>query len=145
MIFTTSSGIIGIMRFALIVAAFCAFHSANFACNKSVPGNAVGAWGGEHVALQVSNSGARLELDCAHGEISGPLTVDKHGNFDMPGTFTPEHGGPIRKDENSNAQPARYTGHIEGDTMTLKIVRGQQESGPLTLTRNAQPKLTKCL
>ena len=133
------------MKLAFILAIFCAFHSANFACNKSVPGNAVGAWGGEHVALQVSNNDARLELDCAHGQITGPVTLDKNGNFDVAGTFTPEHGGPIRKDENPTAQSARYTGHIEGDTMTLKIVRSQQESGPFTLTRNAQPRLTKCL
>ena|SRR5215467_13355360 len=133
------------MRVAFIVATFCAFHSANFACNKSVPSNAAGSWGGEHVFLQVSDNGGRLELDCAHGEISGPVTLDKKGNFDVPGTFSPEHGGPIRKDENTTAQTARYTGHIDGDTMTLKIVRGEQESGPFTLTRNAQPRLTKCL
>src|SRR5215472_2679783 len=106
------------MRFAFIVATFCAFHSANLTCNKSVQGDAVGSWGGQHASLQVSDNGARLELDCAHGEISGP----------------------VRKDENSSAQSARYIGHIDGDTMTLKIVRGQQESGPFTLTRNAQPR-----
>jgi len=133
------------MRFALIVAIFCAFHSANFACNKSVQGDAVGSWGGQHASLQVSDNGARLELDCAHGQVSGPFALDKNGYFDVPGTFSPEHGGPVRKDENSSAQSARYIGHIDGDTMTLKIVRGQQESGPFTLTRNAQPRLTKCL
>lgn len=95
--------------------------------------------------LAISTNGATLEFDCATGQISQPVTIDKNGNFDVAGTFTPQHGGPVRKDESMPPHPARYSGHVDGETMTLKVVRDQLEIGAFTLTRGAPPKLMKCL
>src|ERR1700716_3009485 len=52
---------------------------------------ASGTWGGEHIVLEVSEKGADVELDCAHGEVTQHITLGKHGDFDVAGTFTPEH------------------------------------------------------
>jgi hypothetical protein len=101
-------------------------------------------WGGEHVVLTISQNGATFEFDCAHGQTDQPITVDKDGNFDAPGTFTPDSVGPARRDENPPADRARYSGHIEGDTMTLKVVRAEKDPGTFTLTRGAHPMLKKC-
>ena len=106
---------------------------------------APGTWGGEHILLTISASGGTLEFDCAAGQIRQPIAVDRNGNFDMAGTFTPQHGGPVRKDESTFSHPARYSGHVDGDTMSLKVVREQQEIGKFILTRGAPPKLTRCL
>src|ERR1700682_4131246 len=57
---------------------------------------ATGSWGGEHIVLDVSAKSAEVEFDCAHGQITQSMTIDKDGDFDVAGTFTPEHGGPVR-------------------------------------------------
>src|SRR5262249_44166236 len=76
---------------------------------------ATGTWGGEHIILEVSGKGAEVEFDCAHGKITEPMALNRHGDFDVAGTFSPEHGGPVRQDEAENLKPARYSGHVEGD------------------------------
>ena len=104
-----------------------------------------GAWGGEHIILQVSEKGADVEFDCAHGQVTQQITLDKHGDFDAGGTFTPEHGGPVRRDENTPSASARYSGHVDGDTMSLTVTLGTEKVGTYTLVRGSRPRLTKCL
>jgi len=106
---------------------------------------ATGAWGGEHIVLKVSEKGADLEFDCAHGQVTQPITLDKHGDFDVAGTFTPEHGGPVRRDENTPPASARYSGHVDGDTMSLTVTLVKEKVGIYTLNRGSRPSLTKCL
>src|SRR5258708_5407265 len=101
---------------------------------------AQGTWGGEHIILEVSEKGAEAEFDCAHGQITQPITLDKHGDFDVAGTFTPEHGGPVRRDENVLPASARYSGHVDGDTMSLTITLGKEKVGIFTLIRGSRPK-----
>ena len=103
-----------------------------------------GAWGGEHISLDVSEKGAKLEFDCAHGEITKPIKPDVHGRFNVPGTFTMEHGGPVMRDEKPDSAPARYAGQVKGDTMTLIVTRGKEKLGTYTLKRGEAPKLMKC-
>ena len=105
---------------------------------------ATGAWGGEHIVLQVSEKGADVEFDCAHGQVTQPIILDKHGDFDVGGTFTPEHGGPVRRDENTPSASVRYAGHVEGDTMSLTVTLGEEKVGIYTLNRGSRPKITKC-
>ena len=105
---------------------------------------ASGTWGGQHIILEVSDKGAEAEFDCAHGQITQPMTLDQQGRFDVTGTFTPEHGGPVRRDEEITPAPMRYSGHVSGDTMELTITRGEAKIGPYTLTRGSHPMLTKC-
>jgi hypothetical protein len=106
---------------------------------------ATGAWGGEHVLLKVSEKSADVEFDCAHGQVTQPITLDKHGDFDVAGTFTPEHGGPVRRDESPTSASARYSGHVDGDTMSLTVTFGKEKVGIYTLIRGSRPRLTKCL
>ncbi len=93
--------------------------------------------------MQVLEKGAQLEFDCAAGEITEPLTIDGNGDFDVHGTYAAEHPGPTTRDDDAGAA-AHYRGHVEGDTMTLKIARGKDEIGSFTLTRDRQPILRKC-
>jgi hypothetical protein len=105
-----------------------------------------GTWGGDHLILEVSEKGAEAEFDCARGQVAQPIMLDKHGDFDVAGTFTPEHGGPVRRDENTPAAPARYSGHVDGDTLSLTVTlaKEKEEVGTYTLTRGAHPMLRKC-
>lgn len=123
---------------------FCAFLQGSSFPTAADSKTLVGPWGGEHVVLQASTNGATLEFDCAHGEIKQPIVPDKKGDFDVAGTYSAEHPGPVLRDEEQSAASARYSGHVEGDTMTLKVIRDKEELGIFTLTRNGQPVLRKC-
>ncbi|PYX29774.1 MAG: hypothetical protein DMG80_14100 [Acidobacteria bacterium] len=103
-----------------------------------------GTWGGEHITLEVSGKGAEVEFDCAHGWLAQPIALDKRGDFDIAGTFTAEHGGPVLRDEKVSDRPAHYAGHVEDGTMTLTVVVGTEKSGSFTLTQGSTGKVTKC-
>jgi hypothetical protein len=106
---------------------------------------ATGVWGGLHINLEVGSNSAKVEYDCAHGAIDGPLVVDTNGKFELRGSFTPERGGPVRADDTPQPQPASYTGTIKGDTMTLTLkVSGADESETFTLENGKAGELFKC-
>ncbi len=124
---------------------------AAFACSNPLSADdhvAAGAWGGEHVALEVSaDGGGRIEYDCAHGNLAEPLALDRSGRFDVTGTHTPEHGGPVREDEKSESRPARYAGRVDGWRMTLTVTL--TDTGEMlrtfALTQGVAGRLMKCL
>jgi hypothetical protein len=106
---------------------------------------ATGRWGGAHINMEVSSRSARIEYDCAHGVIAGPLVVGSQGKFHLRGTFTPERGGPVRADDAAKAQPATYTGEIKGNTMTLTLkVSDSEDSETFTLEKGKAGDLFKC-
>jgi hypothetical protein len=106
-----------------------------------------GTWGGDHVSLTVTASGEHLEFDCAEGDIPGPLVVDTRSAFSASGTFTREHGGPIRVGELPDRHPAIYTGSVTGPAMVLQIrlTDTGEAIGTFTLTRGAAGRVFKCL
>ena len=106
-----------------------------------------GTWGGQHILLEVSENGAELTFDCAHGTIDQQMTVDSAGRFDLHGTFASEHAGPIRSGEEGNSRPAKYTGRVEGQKMTLTVTLpdSKDDLGTFSLKHGEQPNLTRCL
>ena len=126
----------------LILAAVACAHPIS-------PGDSVaaGMWGGEHVALEVTADGGRVEYDCAHGEINEPLRLDRDGHFDAAGTHTPEHGGPVREDEKLPSDPERYAGRVDGTRMTLTVTVTDSPEilGTFTVAHGVPGRLLKCL
>ncbi|HYX41875.1 MAG TPA: hypothetical protein VE821_09275 [Pyrinomonadaceae bacterium] len=106
---------------------------------------ATGVWGGEHVRLQVTDDGATIEYDCAHGTLAGPLALDGQGRFSVTGTYARE-GGPVRVDAAPAGVPARYTGSVQGRTLTLTttLTDKDQNVGTFTLTQGSEGRLWKC-
>jgi hypothetical protein len=106
---------------------------------------AVGLWGGPHVSMEVGAQSAKVEYDCAHGVIEGPLVVDSEGKFEWRGTFTPERGGPVRADESARSQPATYSGEIKDNKMTLRLkITDSEDAETFTLEKGKAGKLVKC-
>lgn len=105
-----------------------------------------GTWGGDHAVLEVTATSASIEFDCAHGTLPAPLTLNR-GSFDVTGDYVQEHGGPIRADETVNRQPARYTGAVSGNTMTLgvRLTATGEDRGTYTLVRGSSGRVFKCL
>ena len=103
-------------------------------------------WGGRDISMEVTPQGATSEFDCAHGNVMEPIKANAKGEFTARGTYTPEHGGPIRRDNPPRDLPATYKGTIEGDTMRLEVllVDKDQQPEPFTLTRGKAGRLMKC-
>ncbi len=106
-----------------------------------------GAWGGRHVGIVFEASGGRVEYDCGAGTIAGPVRTLAGGRFEAAGTHTPGTGGPDRIGFTPPSHPARYSGSVRGDTMTLlvEVPAIAARIGPYTLRRGAEPMLLRCL
>ena len=113
------------------------------------PGRAVamGEWGGQQIALQVTAEQSRFELGCAHAVVKGVIQLDASGKFNTQGNFTYE-GGPVYNDD-SRTFPATIAGTVTADnTMTVTFTVNKpgetQTFGPFTLVLGKQATLFKC-
>jgi hypothetical protein len=111
-----------------------------------VMGTQVTVWGGDHIEIETTASGARVEFDCAHGTIDAPLEADARGAFRLGGTFTPERAGPgPSRDEGPRPLKATYSGTINDGAMNLRIdIEGQDQARAFTLTRGQRGQIRKC-
>jgi hypothetical protein len=104
-----------------------------------------GQWGGQHAGMEVTDAGAQLEFDCAHGRIDQAITLES-GRFDVKGTYSPERPGPRREDDNT-ARAVRYIGEVDGKTMKLAINGADGSSDTITsftLEHGKTPTIRKC-
>ena len=103
-----------------------------------------GSWGGKGIVVEVTDAGATVEYDCAHGTIER-LEPGRDGGFEARGTHTVESFGPSRGGGES-ARPARYTGRVSGDAMTLTVTLTdtQEAVGTFSLGRGQRTRLVKC-
>ncbi len=131
-----------------LVVALGAF-SGGWACTSPLNPSPVppGVWGGDHVMMTVSAPGTHVELDCAHGDVPGVLTLDSRGEFSIAGTFVQEHGGPVREDQPPDTHPAIYAGSVQSNNMALTIRLSDTDAliGSFALVRGAQGRVVKCL
>ena len=125
---------------ALACGSACALNSAS----ASLPLD--GQWGGEHAVVTAAAAGTHVELDCAHGDLSGRIKTDSHGAFEMSGSFVRERGGPVRRDAPLDTVSATYEGSVRSDAMTLtiRLADSSEPIGPFTLIRDAAGHLVKC-
>lgn len=131
----------------MFLAGVCCLILGSFAIASQSEGNVSSeVWGARGIILKANPQGATVEFDCAHGVISHPIDADSQGEFTIPGTYTPESGGPVQKNSAARDLPATYKGSIHGDTMQLQVTFGE-ENRPLpayTLTRGNPGRLVKC-
>lgn len=103
-------------------------------------------WGGHGVSMRVTPQGATLEFDCAHGSLLEAIKPNAKGEFTARGTYTPERGGPVMRDNPDRDLPAMYQGSVDGDTMRLEIMLADKSHAPepFTLTRGKAGRVVKC-
>ena len=106
----------------------------------------LGHWGGQHIAMEVTEAGAEIDYDCAHGRITEKITPNREGKFMVKGVHARERGGPSRIDE-QNEEAASYGGSITGDTMTLTVTltKNDETVGTFTLKHGSTGRIRKCL
>ena len=116
-------------------------------CPVKSNGDLTGPWGGEHIALLVSDTGSTIEYDCANGSIAGAIRPASDGRFENTGIHIRGHGGPARDGEIPDAHPASYSGQIRGNAMTLTVRETDSgaEIGSFKLQRGVEARVFKCL
>lgn len=121
--------------------------NANSSSNAQSPADVRGMWGGLHLHVEVSESGATLDYDCAHGTITERIAPDREGKFVVKGFHVKERPGPTREGDDTNGQPAIYNGSIDGETMTLtvRLSGSNEEIGAFTLTQGKTGRIRKCM
>ena len=74
------------------------------------------------------------------------FTSFRNGDFDVRGKYMPEHGGPIRNDEESTSLSVRYVGHaIDNElTLTVTIPDKKETVGTYNLTHGSEGRVMKC-
>ena len=119
-------------------------QSSPTAPSKALPN---GVWGGEHIRMEVTDSGADIEFDCARGSISQRLALDAQGRFKLQGTYKAETPAPAAADGGSTGSglTATYTGVFDGSSLRLEVsIEGQDMPRTFDLLPGDQGHLTKC-
>jgi hypothetical protein len=99
-------------------------------------------WGGEHVRLEASSNGAELEFDCATGKLSEAIP-ESDGTHTIDGTFSPEHGGPVRRDEPAG-RPVTYRLVRAGKQLQMEIMEAGETVETYSLTQGSSGHVMKC-
>jgi hypothetical protein len=144
------------LRFALLIAVCVGLSLAGHLkaarppqSSAAAPAKAVpnGVWGGDHIRMEVSDSGADLEFDCATGSISQRLELDENGRFKVQGVYMAQTPAPASVDGGSTelGSKATYTGILSGSSLRLEVlVEGQDTPRTFVLMRGDEGHLTKC-
>jgi len=96
--------------------------------------------------MEITDAGAALTYDCAHGTIDQPIGLDGSGRFEVQGTHTRERGGPARSGDAPDRHPARYTGRVDGKIMTLVVTLTDTKEtvGTFSLASGERPEIHRC-
>jgi len=133
---------------SLYLVLICGLYMLTAQANTLVKSVPTGSWGGEHIRLNVTETGATVEYDCAVGTIDEPLLLDKDGNFEAHGTHIFEHGGPRRVGEPPpKRHPALYRGWTDESQLhlTVTLLEAGKAVGTFLLGLGRSPQLEKCL
>ena len=78
---------------------------------------ALGTWGGDNAGLIATNSLTHVHIGCTFGDVVGMVALDGNGRFAREGSYRlrayPVAVGPTL--------PARFSGSVQGNTLTLAI------------------------
>lgn len=127
-------------RITVILSTFAALACYNM---SSAPITEVtGTWGGDNAGLIVTKTDVHIHIGCTLGDALGPIRPDAYGRFEASGTYNVD-AYPI---DRGITHPARFTGQITGQTMTLTVTLTDTARvlGPVTLVFGKEPKMGPC-
>src|SRR5512141_293779 len=76
-----------------------------------------GTWGGDDAGLIASDTSAHVHIGCTLGDTDSPIHPLADGSFEASGEYNVD-AYPI---DRGILHPARFTGRIDGDKMTLSV------------------------
>lgn len=107
-----------------------------------------GTWSGAGVVATFTQTGGHINYNCGSGEVVSRITLDRHGNFTASGHHESYAPGPMQGDSAPASTKVIYSGHVEGNMMTLDVKSADQAlkiAEHYTLTRGGHTKLIRCL
>ena len=128
------------MRTAAVVLAFAVLAGCD---NPFPPGAMVrGTFGGNNAGLMADDTSAHVHIGCTYGDVHEPIVLDLSGRFDVAG----EHNITAFPVDRGILHPARFTGSIDGRTMTLTVTLTDTAItlGPVSLTFDKEPTMGPC-
>jgi len=132
--------------FAVFVVTFLLIAvSASYWQNEG-SGATPEVWGGRDISMVVSGENVTIEFSCAQGIILTTIKPDANGDFSVAGTYTPQRGGPVMKNNPPSDLPATYKGKIQGNSMHLQVLLQNKDQQPpaFTLTKGEAGRVVKC-
>jgi hypothetical protein len=132
------------MRLSLVCPISVALiASAAGLAAMQAPKSLSGTWGGDRIRLDVSGTGARLQVDCFLGRVEETIVPDDSGSFAITVAFAPLRG--VALDGEEDRRESRVTGRVEKDVLQVTIgPEGSEPAGTFTLRRNGKSKLPNC-
>lgn len=128
---------------ALLVAAGVSLMVSSVQAQPSPP--LTGEWGGPQIRLMLTDAGGTLDMACASAHLAAPVRPDAAGKFAVDGKYESFTGGPTPADVPPPLTAARFTGHVEGNTMHLSVRQaGERTAQDYTLERGRRVKLIRC-
>jgi hypothetical protein len=114
-------------------------------CLSPTAPDVLGSWGGKEASLVLTTSGGALSYPCGAGTIDSAWTLSSAGLFVASG----QHffgGGPVPP-QGPTPHPARYSGQVQGDDLTLTVTLTDlgQALGPFHLVRGGPPVVEQCV
>ncbi len=104
-----------------------------------------GVWSGGRHVLTTSDTGLRLETDCARAEFEPPKP-DSQGHFRVEGIHRADAAGPQRADDKAPVgQPAVLEGSLKDNRPELRLIIEGGAPQMLSLQRGRRVKLIRCL
>lgn len=115
------------------------------ACSSPTAPAALGAWGGTEASLVLTTAGGTVSYACGAGTIDSAWTLSDAGELVASG----QHyfgGGPVPP-QGHPAHPARYSGQVRGDglTLTVTLTDLDQVLGPFHLVRGGPTVQEQCV
>lgn len=124
----------------LTLAVLVAAVGAAGACNApQAPGGVLlqGSWGSDQGRLTATQTNVQWSGACGSGTTSEPILLDKHGKFEITGTYRPLGS--------ATSRTVQYQGEPSRGRMTLLVRMSDTEKvGPLTLSLNDNTPTGAC-
>ena len=128
------------MRVAAVVLGFVVLAG----CDSPFPPGAtvLGMWGGNNAGLMADDTSAHIHIGCTYGQVHDPIVLDMSSRFDVTG----EQNITAHPVDLGILHPARFTGSIDGRTMTLTVTLTDTAVtlGPVELTFEKEPIMGPC-
>jgi hypothetical protein len=128
---------------ATVATLSCASASPVVPSDLRLP---LGTYGGDSGGMIVGDTAMHLHIGCTFGDVSGRVSVNQNGRFDVAGSYTlrayPVAIGP--------AVPARFSGSIDGDRIVVTatiddtVAHTTVVRGPVSLRLGVEPRLGPC-
>lgn len=130
---------------SLIPFAFGTIMMAMIAVTPATAKPLEGVWAGDRMILTATATGARIDGDCATGNISAPLKPDVHGHFQVMGAFQRYRPGAQAEDTADVAHLTRFVGELRGKLLLLTVTGPGEKPEAFRLVKGNSIKLIRCL